>query len=67
MTYTNNQCHPWVGFTGNTGVSSEHQSSYDDDGEDEHSNRCNISDDGEGSELDIVRLGSGDFDFVRHG
>ena len=55
-TYTDDKSDPWVGILGDTSVTGEHKSSDNDDGEDQKTNRSDVTKDVEGSELHIVTV-----------
>ena len=56
MTYANNKAHPRVGFFRDTRIPSEHEGADQYDGEDQDPDRPDVSDDGEGGDLLIVKV-----------
>ena len=53
---TDDKSDPWVGRVGDTGVSSEDEGTDDDDTEDQQCDTGDVTEDGEGGELDVVRV-----------
>jgi len=56
-THTNNQGDPWVGFIGDTGVSSEDQGTDDSDAECTESKGSHLLNDDQWGEFHIMRVG----------